>query len=70
MSNKKPYKENFKEKMKSGIADVFTIIVGIFACLIITALAITIPFITLLVIFTIFFVLLIREVIKDKNKKK
>lgn len=71
MANKKESnKESFKEKMKSGIADVFTIIVGIFACLIIGALAMTIPFISLLIIFIVFFVFVIIEVIKEKNDKK
>jgi uncharacterized membrane protein len=71
MANKKESnKESFKEKVGSGISNFFTIIGGLFVCLIIGALAITIPFISLLIIFTVFFVFVIREVIKEKNDKK
>jgi len=71
MANKKvTNKESFKDKTKSGIANFFTVIGAIFVCLIIGALAMTIPFISLLIIFIVFFVFVIREVIKEKNDKK
>jgi len=70
MANKKPNKESFKDKTKSGIANFFTVIGAIFVCLIIGALAMTIPFISLLIIFIVFFIFTIREVIKEKNDKK